>query len=90
MPLPLITGVVEGNIMAVEGTATQATLQMPAITTTEVVVMGVDIHRMENIIQSIQRSHNISYVANLAIQYTSTITDLIFPIKTLQIVVLTL
>jgi hypothetical protein len=45
--------VVEGNIMAVKGKATQATLQMPAITTTEVVVVGADIHRMEHIIQSV-------------------------------------
>jgi hypothetical protein len=89
MPLPLITGVVEGNIMAVEGTATQATLQMLTIITTEVMVMGADIYRMEDIIQLVQRSHNISYVANLAM-YTSAITDLIFPIKNLQTVVLTL
>jgi hypothetical protein len=87
MPLPLIKGVVEGNIMAVEG---KATLQMPTITTTEVMVVGADIHRMEDIIQSVQRSHNISYVANLVIQYTFVITDLICPIKTLQTVVLTL
>jgi hypothetical protein len=90
MPLPLIKGVVEGNIMAVEGKATQATLQMPTITTTEVMVVGADIHRMEDIIQSVQRSHNISYMANLVIQYTFVITDLISPIKTLQTVVLTL
>ncbi|KAG6754633.1 hypothetical protein POTOM_040425 [Populus tomentosa] len=38
MPLPLITEVVEGDTMAVEDTTTQASLQMPAITTTEAVV----------------------------------------------------
>jgi hypothetical protein len=88
--ISIITGVVEGNIMVVEGTTTQATLQMPAITTTEVVVVGADIHRIEDIIQSVQKSHNVSYVVNLALQYMSAITDLIFPIKTLQTVVLTL
>ncbi|KAG6758827.1 hypothetical protein POTOM_035288 [Populus tomentosa] len=30
-------------------------------------------------LNAIQKSHNVSYVANLAIQYTSTITNLIFP-----------
>jgi hypothetical protein len=70
MPLPLITKVVEGDTMAVEDTATQASLQMPVITTTEVVVAGADIHRVEDIIQSVQKSHNVSYVGNLSIQYT--------------------
>jgi hypothetical protein len=90
MPLPLITEVVEGDTMAVEDTATQASLQMPAITTTEAVVAGVDIHRAGDIIQSIQKSHNVSYVVNLGIQYTSVITDLTFPIKTPPIMVLIL
>ena len=55
MPLPLITEVVEGDTMAVEDTTTQASLQMPTITTTEVVVAGADTHRVEDIIQSVQK-----------------------------------
>ena len=35
-------------------------------------------------------SHNASYAASLVTQYTSVITDLTFPIKTLPIMVLTL
>ena len=40
---------------------------MPAITTIEVMVVGADTHRMEDIIHLVQRSHNVSYVENLAI-----------------------
>ncbi|KAG6790310.1 hypothetical protein POTOM_006458 [Populus tomentosa] len=78
--------VVEGDTMAVEDTATQASLQMPVITTTKAMVMEADTYKVEDIIQSVHKSHNVSYVANLGIQYTSTIIDLTFPIKTLPIV----
>jgi hypothetical protein len=90
MPLPLITEVVEGDTMAVEDTAMQASLKMPTITTIEAVVAGTNIHRVEDTIQSVQKIHNVSYVGNLGIQYTSVITDLTFPIKTLPIMVLIL
>ena len=76
--------------MAVEDTATQASLQMLVITTTKAMVMGADTHKVEDIIQSVHKSYNVSYVVNLGIQYTSTIIDLTFPIKTLPIVVLTM
>jgi len=76
--------------MAVEKTSTHASLQIPVITTTEVLVAGADIHRVEDIIQSVQKSHNVSYVGNLSIQYTFFITDLTFPIKSLPIMVLIL
>ena len=73
MPLPLITEVVERDTMATEDTTMQTSLQMPAITTTEIVVAGTYIHRVKDIVQSVQKSHNVSYVANLGIQYTSVI-----------------
>ena len=41
--------------MAVEDIATQASLQMPIIITTEAMVMGADTHRVEDIIQSVQK-----------------------------------
>ena len=53
MSLPLIIEVVKGDTMAVKDTTTQASLQMPTITTTEVVVAGADTHRVEDIIQSV-------------------------------------
>jgi len=85
MPLPLITEVVEGYIMTVE----DKTILLISVTTpTEVMVEGVDIDRMEGIIQPTLRSHNASYMANLVIQFRFITIDLISPIKALRIVVL--
>jgi hypothetical protein len=84
MPLPLITEVVEGYI-AVE----DKTILLISVTTpTEVMVEGVDIDRMEGIIQPALRSHSASYMANFVIQFKFVTTDLISPIKALRTVVL--
>jgi len=85
MPLPLITEVVEGYIMTVK----DKTILLISVTTpTEVMVEGVDIDRMEGIIQPTLRSHNASYMANLVIQFRFVTIDLISPIKALRTVVL--
>jgi hypothetical protein len=85
MSLPLIIEVVEEHIMAVE----DKTILLISVTTpTKVVVEEVDIDKMEGIIQPTLRSHNVSYVANLIIQFRYVTTYLISPIKALRTVIL--
>jgi hypothetical protein len=76
---------VEEHIMAIED---KTILPISVTTPTKVVVEKVDIDKMKGIIQPTLRSHNVSYVANLVIQFKYVTTYLISLIKALRTVIL--
>jgi hypothetical protein len=78
---PLVTEEVEEHTLAVEVNITILTS-----VTTEVIVEEEDIDKLEDIIRTILRNHNASYVANLVIQLRPATTGLISPIRVLRAV----
>jgi hypothetical protein len=78
---PLVTEVVEEHTLAVE-----ANIILLTSVTTEVVVEEEDFDKLEDIILTILRNHNVSYVANLVIQLRPTTTDSISLIRVLRAV----
>ena len=78
---PLVTEVVEEHTLAVE-----ANIILITSVTTEVVIEEEDFDKLEDIILTILRNHNTSYVANLVIQLRLATTDLISLIRVLRVV----
>jgi hypothetical protein len=78
---PLVTEVVEEHTLAVE-----ANIILLTSVTTEVVVEEEDFDKLEDIILTILRNHNASYVANLVIQPRPATTDSISLIRVLRAV----
>jgi hypothetical protein len=78
---PLVTEVVEEHTLAVE-----ANIILITSVTTEVVIEEEDFDKLEDIILTILRNHNTSYVANLVIQLRLATTDLISLIIVLRVV----
>jgi hypothetical protein len=78
---PLVTEVVEEHTLAVE-----ANIILLTSVTTEVEVEEEDFDKLEDIILTILRNHNTSYVANLVIQLRPATTYLISLIRVLRVV----